>query len=101
MAENRTKEIGVRKVLGASTSSITGLISKEFVLLILISFVVAAPAAWYFMNSWLQGFSYRVSMSLWVFLYSGVGCLLIALATISYQAIKAALANPVDSLRME
>ncbi|MEP7257049.1 MAG: ABC transporter permease [Flavitalea sp.] len=101
MAENRTKEIGVRKVLGASISGITALLSKDFVKLVIISFVIAAPISYWAMNSWLQDYEYRVGIQWWVF---AVACFLsvaIALLTVSYQAIKAALANPVKSLRTE
>ena len=100
-AEQRVKEIGIRKVLGASVRGIVQLLSKDFLLLVLIAFIIAAPVAWYFMNKWLQDFSYRVNISLWVFVAAGIRALLIALATISFQAIKAALANPVKNLRTE
>ncbi len=100
-AEQRTKEIGIRKVLGASVSGIVGLLSKEFVKLVLIANLIAWPAAWFAMNRWLQDFAYRIEMSWWVFALAGVSALLIALLTISAQAIKAALANPVEALRYE
>jgi len=101
MAENRIKEIGVRKVLGASVTGITTLLSKDFVKLVIISFVIAAPISYWAMNTWLQQYQYRVSIEWWVF---AVACLLsvtVAMLTVSYQAIKAALANPVKSLRTE
>ncbi len=101
MAENRVKEIGIRKVLGASVLGITGLLSKEFIGLIIISFVIAAPIAWYFMNSWLQDYSYRVSIEWWVFALTVTAAILITLITVSFQSIKAAVANPVKSLRNE
>ena len=100
-AINRTKEIGVRKVLGASVANIITLISSDFVKLVAISFVIATPVAWYCMNRWLQDYADRISISWTVFLYAGVLAFAIALATISYQAIKAAVANPVKSLRSE
>ncbi len=100
-AEQRTKEIGVRKVLGASVNSIVGLLSKDFLRLVLMAFVIASPVAWYAMYRWLQDFEYRVNISWWVFALAGGTALFIALLTVSFQAIKAAVANPVDSLRNE
>ncbi len=100
-AERRTKEIGIRKVLGADVLSLWRLLSGEFVKLVLVAFIIAVPIAWYAMNQWLQDFAYRVDISWWVFALAGVLALLIALLTVSYQAIKAALANPVKSLRSE
>jgi len=97
----RTKEIGVRKVLGASVTNIVNLLSKDFLVLVAISFVIAMPVAGYFMNKWLTGFAYRISIEWWIFLLAGVLALLIALITVSFQAIKAAVANPVKSLRTE
>jgi len=101
MAENRRKEIGVRKVLGASVASIAGLLSGDFVKLVLIAMVVASPVAWWVMSRWLAGYSYHIGLSLWVFVTAGLGAVVIALATVSFQAIRAALANPVRSLRSE
>ena len=100
-AEQRTKEIGVRKVLGASVPSIYRLLSKDFLVLVAIAFVVSAPVGWYVMNNWLSSFAYRTNISLSMFLLSGTAAFGIALLTISYQALKAALANPVKSLRTE
>jgi ABC-type antimicrobial peptide transport system permease subunit len=101
MAQNRVKEIGVRKVLGASVFSITSLLSKEFLSLVFISFVIASPVAWYAMHKWLQGYSYRIDIEWWMFIVAALLSLLIAFITVSFQAIKAALANPVKSLRTE
>jgi predicted permease len=101
MAENRIKEIGVRKVLGASVVSITTLLSKEFLQLVIVSFVIASPIAWYAMHQWLLGYTYRVNIEWWVFAGAGIIAVLISLLTISFQAIKAAIANPVESLRSE
>jgi putative ABC transport system permease protein len=99
--QQRVKEIGIRKVLGASVSNITMLLSKDFVKLVLLSIIIASPIAWWAMSKWLQDFAYRINISWWMFFAAGVAALFIALATISFQAIKSALTNPVDSLRME
>ena len=101
IAERRTKEIGIRKVLGANIINLTYLLSLEFTKWVLISNLIAWPVAYYFMNKWLQGFAYRTELSLWVFPLSGLLVLLVALLTVSYQAIKAALINPVKSLKYE
>ena len=101
VAEQRKKEIGVRKVLGASVFNLWQMLSKEFALLVSISCLIAIPLAWYYLNNWLQQYDYRTNISLWVFLISGIGALLITLLTVSFQAIKAAIANPVKSLRTE
>ena len=101
MAVQRIKEVGIRKVLGASASNIVYLFSKEFVILISIAFVIASPVAWYFMHNWLQDYPFRINISWWIFIVGGIGSIFIALATVSFQAIKAAIANPVDSLRTE
>ncbi|HXL56334.1 MAG TPA: FtsX-like permease family protein, partial [Chitinophagaceae bacterium] len=100
-AEQRTKEIGIRKVLGANVANIVTMISKDFLKLILIASIIAFPVAWWAMNKWLQDFAYRVNVSWWVFALAAVLVVLIALMTISFQSIKAALANPVKSLRTE
>ena len=101
MAMQRIKEVGIRKVLGATTRNIVYLFSKEFIVLIAIAFAIATPIAWYYMNQWLQGYAYRINVSWLVFLAGGLVAIVIALATISFQAIKAAIANPVKSLRTE
>jgi len=97
----RTKEIGVRKVLGASVTNIVMLLSKDFIRLVLIAFIISAPLAYYIMHTWLQDFAYRINISWWIFFAAGLSAVIIALVTISFQAIKAAIANPVKSLRTE
>jgi len=101
MAEQRTKEIGVRKVLGATVNNIVLMLSKDFMVLIIIASLIAFPFAWWAMNRWLQDFEYRVGIGWWIFAVSGIVAVLVALFTISFQAVKAALSNPVKSLRTE
>jgi len=103
MAVQRVKEVGIRKVLGASATNIVYLFSKEFIILISIAFVIATPIAWYFMNQWLQNYpsDFRIHLSWWLFVTGGIASVFIALATVSFQAIKAAIANPVKSLKAE
>ncbi|HEX3023845.1 MAG TPA: FtsX-like permease family protein, partial [Chitinophagaceae bacterium] len=101
MAEQRTKEIGVRKVLGASVGNLVAMLSKDFLKLVIISTIIAFPVAWWGMRSWLQDFAYRINISWWIFLVAAIIALAVALITISFQAIKAANANPVKSLRTE
>ena len=101
VAEQRSKEIGVRKVLGATVFSLWQLLSKDFVLLVLLSMLIATPVSWFFLHSWLQNYAYHSPISVWIFAVAGFGAISITLLTISFQAIKAALANPVKSLRSE
>jgi len=100
-AQRRTKEIGIRKVLGASVADITVLLNKDFVILLLVAFVISTPVSWWLMHHWLEDFAYRTTLSWWVFLAAGLLTVLMALLTVSFQAFKAAMANPVDSLRTE
>ena len=97
----RIKEIGVRKVLGANVRNIVMLLSKDFLILVLVAAIIAFPVAWDAMHNWLLDFAYRISLQWWVFALAGVAALFVALATVSFQAIKAGLANPVKSLRSE
>jgi putative ABC transport system permease protein len=100
-AERRKKELGIRKVLGATVQELVVLLSKGFIKLVLISLVVASPVAWYFMNKWLESFAYRIDISWWMFAVAAVLAVLLALLTVSFQTVKAALSNPVQNLRAE
>jgi ABC-type antimicrobial peptide transport system permease subunit len=100
-AEKKAKEISIRKILGASTANIAAMLSMDFIILIVIALFIASPIAWYFMNQWLHSFAYRIDISLWIFILAGLGAIFIALITVSFQAIKAALINPVKSLKTE
>jgi ABC-type antimicrobial peptide transport system permease subunit len=101
VAEQRTREIGIRKVLGASVANLWSMLSKDFVWLVAISCLIAIPVAWIAMNGWLRNYAYRTTIAWWIFAVTGCGALLLTLLTVSFQAIRAALANPVDSLRSE
>ncbi|MEM0992428.1 MAG: FtsX-like permease family protein, partial [Bacteroidota bacterium] len=101
ITQQRTKEIGIRKVLGATTASILALLSKDFLKLIVLALVLATPIAYYFMNQWLQDFAYSIELQWWVFALAGLAAIGIALLTVSVQSVRAALANPVNSLRSE
>ncbi len=101
MAQQKTKEIGIRKVLGASIIHIMTNLSKEFIILVCLANAIAWPLAYYSMNKWLKNFAYRIDLSVWIFILSGLVAFCIALLTVSYQSVKAATANPVDSLRYE
>jgi len=101
VAEQRVKEIGVRKVLGASVGNLWRLLSTEFIVLVFISLLIAVPLAYYFMQHWLQGYHYKATISWWIFAFAGAGAMIVTLITVSFQAIKAAMANPIRSLRSE
>jgi putative ABC transport system permease protein len=100
-AEQRKKEIGIRKVLGASIGNVVTMLSKDFLKLVGIAAIIAFPVAWFIMNKWLQDFTYRITISWWVFVIGGMAAIIIALLTVSFQAVKAAISNPVKSLRTE
>lgn len=100
-AQLRTKEIGIRKVLGASVPSIVGLLSTDFVKYVLVANIVAWPVAYYFMNKWLQNFAYRIDLTVWPFLMAGLSALVIALITVSFRTVRAATVNPVVTLKYE
>jgi len=101
VAEQRTKEIGIRKVLGAPVFSIWKMLTKEFLLLVMLACVIAVPLAWYFLHGWLQQYAYRTGLSWRVFIMAAMGAVIITLLTVGYQAVKAATVNPVNSLRSE
>ncbi len=101
MATQKTKEVGIRKVLGASVGNSVDIFSREFTLLIAIAFVIATPVAWYFMNNWLQNFEFRIKIGLGVFALAIIASLVIAWITVGYKAVRAAIVNPVKSLRSE
>jgi len=100
-AKQRIKEVGIRKVLGASVGNIAALLSVDFVKLVFVAIVISSPVAWWAMNKWLQDFAYKTNVSWWIFILSAVGAIIIAIITVSFQAIKAAVMNPVKSLRTE
>lgn len=100
-AQQRIKEIGIRKVLGASILQLASILSRDFIRLALIAFVIAAPLAWWVMSDWLQDFNYRVTLSWWIFVLAAASSLLVALLTVSIQAVRAALSNPVKNLKAD
>ena len=100
-SQQRTKEIGIRKVLGASIPGLVRLLSMDFLKLVVIAFLIASPIAWYFMYKWLQDYAFRIKISVWVFAFVGFSAILITLLTVSFQAIRSALANPARSMRTE
>lgn len=99
--QKRAKEISIRKIMGASVPHIATMLASDFLLLIVISLLIASPLAWYFMSKWLQGFAYRISLSWWIFIIAGLAAAIIALLTVGFQAMKAAMNNPVKNLRSE
>ena len=101
MAERRMKEIGIRKVLGASVAGITGMLAKDFLKLVVVAIFIASPIAWWAMNQWLADFAYRIDIQWWMFVAAGLAAVAIAFLTVSFQSVRAALANPVKSLRSE
>jgi putative ABC transport system permease protein len=100
-AERRSKEIGIRKVMGASVGSVVRLLGKEFVLLVFVAFLLASPVAWFVMSGWLQTFAFHIPLSVIPFIITGVGALIIAIVTVSWRTVRVAIANPVKSLRDE
>jgi putative ABC transport system permease protein len=100
-AQLRVKEVGIRKVLGASVKQVTVLLSKDFMVLVIIATVISWPIAWFAMHQWLNGFAYRIDINIWTFVLSGCCALLLAVFTVGFQAIKTALLNPVQNLRIE
>ena len=100
-AVNRTKEIGIRKILGASVRDIVSSLSRSFVVIVSLAVIIATPLAWWIMHKWLENFTYRISITWWIFAVAGLAALLIAMLATGYQAVKAAMTNPVKSLRTE
>ncbi|MCB0657187.1 MAG: FtsX-like permease family protein, partial [Saprospiraceae bacterium] len=101
MVQRRIKEVGIRKILGASTPGLIRLLTRDFIVLLVISFVLAVPLAWYAMRQWLDHFAYRIEIHWWVFAVTGLGALVITLLTVGYKSIRAAWSNPVNSIRDE